>query len=598
MQCLSSIIPIFEALVDRLNAENFNLPASLVADCHHRLEGVYLETLKRLSLAHDDIIIDIGAGFGSFAVPMALLFPQCQIYAYEPYPLMAAALERAIEMFELSNVKLLRSAFGIVPDKMDSELFLNLHEDGRFMRVHTKRLLGDFSHEPLDSELKNVFPAAIDRVKLLKIYAPGNFKNILRSFPVPVDCVTGEFWSCDGSSSEISAFLTKISNYHLVRYAEVNRLLWSFADKNPSINSNLSINISSPTKNLLSEVTAIVSCYNIGKYVTECVDSLVDALQGQGTILVVDDGSTDEETKENLELVKNEPGVRVLSKLNGGCASARNYGLNLTTSQFVTFIDGDDTVNRHFFTELLNKIVLENLDISECAFQKISESGELLETESRFEITNATDRAVCENMWELQLRQPSIWRRLYRREFLLQYNHFFPEHIRAYDDLQFQFLTMAYARKIGISDYVGYNYRLGREGQDVAASDERHFHHFAMYREMEKRLPFPRYKEDLMILDILKVRSNTWAYSNIRDDLKVKFLQHSFMDLFEGRSPQRIKNILWELQKIQANPYANGMLTICNTARLDRFQIDTHFCDEPDFMKSISRAKEYFAVAK
>jgi FkbM family methyltransferase len=598
MQNLSELISLFDALVERLNGENFNLAQSLVADSRNRLQQVYLETLKRLSLGNKDIIVDIGAGFGSFTVPMALLFPYCQIYAYEPYPLMAEVLERAIEMFELDNVKLIRSAFGITPDRPEPELFLNLHEDGQFMRVHTKRLLGTFSHEVLDPEAVNSFPEAIDRVKLLKIYAPGNFRNILRSLPAPVDCITGEFWACDGSTAELSFQLNETAKYHLVRNAEASRLLWSFADKNPLQDSAPSTNLNPIKKNLLHEVTAVVSCYNIGKYITECVDSLVEALQGQGTILVVDDGSTDEETRANLELVKNKAGVKVLSKLNGGCASARNYGLNLTNSQFVAFIDGDDTVNEHFFTRLLDKIVLENLDIAECAFQKVSESGEFLEAEPRWGVNNSTDRGICANIWDLQLRQPSIWRRLYRRNFLLQYNHFFPEHIRAYDDLQFQFLTTAYARKIGMSDYVGYNYRLGREGQDVAASDERHFHHFAMYRDMEKRLPFPRYKEDLMILDILKIRSNTWAYSNIRDELKVKFLQHSFMDLFEGRSPQRVTNIIWELQKVQANPYANSLLMLCDTARLDRFQIDTHFCDEPDFIKSISKAKEYCAMAK
>jgi FkbM family methyltransferase len=592
MQNLAAIIPIFESLVERLKAENFDLADSLVADSRHRLEQVYSETIKRLSLANDDVIVDIGAGFGSFTVPIALLFPQCRIYAYEPYPVMADALERAIQMFGLINVKLMRSAFGIVPDRAEPELFLNIHHDKQFMRVHTKRYLGDFTHETLDPQAINIFSSAIERVKLLKIYAPGNFRNILRSFPVPIDCITGEFWACDGSPSELSFLLNEKAKYHLVRNAEIDRLLWFFADKNIPQVSNLSINTSSK-RNLLHEVTAVVSCYNIGKYVTECVDSLVEALQERGTILVVDDGSTDEETRENLELVKKKPNVKVLSKLNGGCASARNYGLNLTNSEFVAFIDGDDTVNKHFFTELLDKIVLENLDISECAFQKVSESGEFLEAESRESVINSTDREVCDNIWNLQLRQPSIWRRLYRRDFLLRYNQFFPEHIRAYDDLQFQFLTMAYARKVGISDYIGYNYRLGRDGQDVAASDERHFHHFTMYRDIEKRLPFPRFKEDIMILDILKIRSNMWAYSNIRDDLKVKFLQHSFMDLFEGRSSQRVTNIIWELQKIQANPYANSLLMLCNTAQLDRFQIDTHFCDEPDFMKSISRAKEY-----
>jgi glycosyltransferase involved in cell wall biosynthesis len=88
-------------------------------------------------------------------------------------------------------------------------------------------------------------------------------------------------------------------------------------------------------------VSVLIDTFNHERFIEEAVESAVaqDFPAADREILVVDDGSTDR-TPELLR--KFEPRVRILSKPNGGQASAFNLGIAQCRGQIVAFLDGDD----------------------------------------------------------------------------------------------------------------------------------------------------------------------------------------------------------------------------------------------------------------
>lgn len=85
-------------------------------------------------------------------------------------------------------------------------------------------------------------------------------------------------------------------------------------------------------------VSVIVPVYNGGRMVCETVRCLLRQTLTPAEIIVVDDGSTD----DTLELLRRfSDRVLVLSKPNGGPASARNHGLRVATGEFIAFTDSD-----------------------------------------------------------------------------------------------------------------------------------------------------------------------------------------------------------------------------------------------------------------
>lgn len=99
-----------------------------------------------------------------------------------------------------------------------------------------------------------------------------------------------------------------------------------------------------------AEVTVVVPLFNKKKQIGRCLDSILSQTHPAAEIIVVDDGSND----GSAAYVRNNYGqsVRLVCQENGGVSSARNTGIVNATSDFVAFIDADDTWSVHFLAEI------------------------------------------------------------------------------------------------------------------------------------------------------------------------------------------------------------------------------------------------------
>lgn len=92
-------------------------------------------------------------------------------------------------------------------------------------------------------------------------------------------------------------------------------------------------------------VLVIIPTYNRAKLLPEALRSVLAQDYPHIRLVVVDDGSTDETEGVCRHFVREYPEtISYRYKTNGGCASARNYGLNDIdeTIGYVCFLDSDD----------------------------------------------------------------------------------------------------------------------------------------------------------------------------------------------------------------------------------------------------------------
>lgn len=90
-------------------------------------------------------------------------------------------------------------------------------------------------------------------------------------------------------------------------------------------------------------VTVVIPCYNHGMYIRQCLDSVIAQTYRSMEIIVVNDGSTDEETNRILADI-NHPLITVLKKQNGGLAAARNSGIDAANGTIILPLDADDYI--------------------------------------------------------------------------------------------------------------------------------------------------------------------------------------------------------------------------------------------------------------
>ena len=98
----------------------------------------------------------------------------------------------------------------------------------------------------------------------------------------------------------------------------------------------------------MSDVTAVIPCWNAGDTLLEAVASVRAQTLPVAEIVVVDDGSTEAATREVLAALANEAGVRVLRQPNAGLPAARNAGFSAATTENVVPLDADDRLHPRF----------------------------------------------------------------------------------------------------------------------------------------------------------------------------------------------------------------------------------------------------------
>ena len=85
----------------------------------------------------------------------------------------------------------------------------------------------------------------------------------------------------------------------------------------------------------------IIPVYNGEKYISDCIESVLCQVYNDFEIIVIDDGSSD----NTAEVCGKFDRIRYFHQENRGVSMARQKGLELAEGEFITFIDGDDTVS-------------------------------------------------------------------------------------------------------------------------------------------------------------------------------------------------------------------------------------------------------------
>ena len=106
-------------------------------------------------------------------------------------------------------------------------------------------------------------------------------------------------------------------------------------------------------------VSVIVPVYNKGKYLSRCLDSIVNQTWQNLEIILVDDGSTDLSGEICRRYARNDPRIRLFSQANQRLSAARNTGLDHMKGEYVIFVDADDYISLSL-TEILLDYLMEH----------------------------------------------------------------------------------------------------------------------------------------------------------------------------------------------------------------------------------------------
>jgi glycosyltransferase involved in cell wall biosynthesis len=280
-------------------------------------------------------------------------------------------------------------------------------------------------------------------------------------------------------------------------------------------------------------VDIVIPMYNSRNYIVQCISSLLVQGRNDIRVIVVDDESSDGSGDVVRRSFGSNPNVTLLRKPNGGCASARNYGMMHSDASHITFVDADDFVDAGMFAQLYDLALYTGCEIVQGGFLWYEEDpdGKVVRRPS-YEVSQFANHPVQKfrdreiihiHAHELVLGQPSIWRRVYRRDFLRAKRLSFVENIRAYDDYLFHLESIYAARSVFMIKDLNYQYRQ-HPSQDIKQGDERHFYELYMFRLLLIR-SLEHGWHDFNPFMRSVINTVNWSTKIIRDDLVTPFLK-------------------------------------------------------------------------
>lgn len=144
-------------------------------------------------------------------------------------------------------------------------------------------------------------------------------------------------------------------------------------------------------------VSIIIPVFNVEKYVSCCLQSVLDQTYNHLEVIVVNDGSTDNSYSICKEFSNKDKRIKLLSKENGGLSDARNHGIKHATGEFVFFLDSDDLIQSNTI-EIMIKALKDDKSIALCCFERfIDKYSEIKE----YQIKKYTSRDFFEDILEL-----------------------------------------------------------------------------------------------------------------------------------------------------------------------------------------------------
>lgn len=195
----------------------------------------------------------------------------------------------------------------------------------------------------------------------------------------------------------------------------------------------------------MKKVSIIVPVYNVEDLLGRCVDSIIEQDYQNWELLLIDDGSNDNSGKIAEKYASRDNRIIVYHKTNGGVSSARNYGLEKATGEYILFIDADDSVANNYVSVLEASMTAENTELSVCGIVEVRSCGRV-----RRKIKGALTGIFIADFKSLIRLLRTSFAKIYKASIIEVNNIRFDENITYAEDEIFNFIYYRYVEKYKI----------------------------------------------------------------------------------------------------------------------------------------------------
>ncbi|WP_029322915.1 glycosyltransferase family 2 protein [Butyrivibrio sp. AE3004] len=115
-------------------------------------------------------------------------------------------------------------------------------------------------------------------------------------------------------------------------------------------------------------ITVAITCYNVERYISRCIESVMAQTYSNLDILIIDDGSRDKTATICDYYLTQEKRLRVVHQSNLGPGTARNHAIDMAKGEYIAFLDGDDYVESYAYEYMMSAILESSCKLAICDY--------------------------------------------------------------------------------------------------------------------------------------------------------------------------------------------------------------------------------------
>lgn len=143
----------------------------------------------------------------------------------------------------------------------------------------------------------------------------------------------------------------------------------------------------------MNEISVIVPVYNVEKYISNFIKSIINQTFQDFELILVNDGSTDNSIEiAKQELVNTNINYKIINKENGGQSSARNTGIKNAIGNWIVFPDSDDALQKDYLKLMFEQTKKEEVEVIICDINNVTDENIFEETKRNNNLDKKTGK--------------------------------------------------------------------------------------------------------------------------------------------------------------------------------------------------------------
>ena len=183
----------------------------------------------------------------------------------------------------------------------------------------------------------------------------------------------------------------------------------------------------------MPKITIIVPVYNVARYLSKCLDSIIAQTFQDFELILISDGP-EKDDKICKEYAKKYNRITLIKGVQNGLGGARNAGLDIAKGEYIVFVDSDDWIEPEYLAKMYNAIT-PDIDIVQCGTNIIFEGKEnkkLKYQDEKYFTINYNGQIPLTNDVYGNINV-AVWNKLYKKEIIQKYKIRFPENLNNED---------------------------------------------------------------------------------------------------------------------------------------------------------------------